>query len=254
MIEYIFLDPIIAMLTFVSVAVAVGLIFLFIYFAYFGILFFTHKLSERSLRKAKLEREKSFERAKKLIEDSQTQSLQLLKEANKKAHKILEQANLVNNESHQVFNDGIESITHATYENLRNLSSLFIDEYKKEIQQESRSGIDELHSISSDVKKTLQSEMGKLEDFVASQTLDIRKDMESKMSEAVTKADREVESYIQTKKRIINENIIKITEQILAEILGKVVSVKDQEEYILNTVGDVIENEFKVISVENDHS
>ncbi len=168
----------------------------------------------RLLYSIRADERKSKEAAKKhaerIVEGANEQAMEIIEGARLQAREILKKAGGVTADSDEILKSALGEVSQRSTQALAKTFELTQSE-----------ALETLTNISKDIKEEAANEIKKM-----------RETMEKESLAAKEEADREVAAYKETKMKKTDEEIGRMVEEVATAVLGKGVSLENQEELI----------------------
>lgn len=196
--------------------VILGLILAFLYY-----LEHTYSL----LRKKRLETEKEFSET---LKKANTRYQHTLEEASEKASQILSATQFVRSSIQEKIDRHLASLSEKSSVYLKNelskITESSINQTKKELEKIQQQTLEQIKNFDKDIQKELA---------------DTHTSVNSEITNRLQQVQKDLESYKEEQIALVDQKIKKTVVEISEEVLGKAISLQDQEKLVIDALEEV---------------
>lgn len=157
--------------------------------------------------------------------ESDNQSKIIVDEAKLKAQKIIKDAELVTDE-----------VKNAITSDLKAASSAQSSQYQKALTEAKDQMITLMDGISKNIQGEALKEIAEFTNKLEIQTMQSEKGIQTVMAEANKKLEAQLNAYKNARMKQIDSVAIEIIKQVTKDVLGKAISPKENEEFIMKSL------------------
>ncbi len=166
-----------------------------------------------------------YEEASDILETARKQAFGLVQDANIDAGKILEDANIVSQGMSDNLSSRISGVAKEQSDFISESSDNLLKVYRKAMLEASKGNLDSINKLSEDFKDELSDEVSQF-----------RKSMETAALESHKTIEKELEEYKAMRIKDIDRAVYKAIQDASFKIIGKALSLEDQEEFIVRSL------------------
>ncbi len=203
------------------------LLLLFFCFTFFSKLRGKISGEARSDGKSDLQ-DRAYLQAFSIIQEAKRDALKIVKDSNLRAQSIIKEAHVINKKSENMLEGEIEKAADVHIKVLESTSEDLLNFYKDMMEKERKTTMDTFEKASDDIQTAVLKDVDELKDVLHKETTEARQNVE-----------RELEEYRSRRIQEIDKKIYDIVYEITSKVLGKSLSMADQEAVIFKILDDI---------------
>ena len=184
-----------------------------------------------------------------LRRDLESRSVEIMEDARKKSEAIVDKAvfsaeaiesdaQRILSDNHTSFKDELTKLSKKQLETLDKTSHEFIKEYKDAVNSEKANIVKSFHQLTEDVRSTLLIDFDKFKADVDARTLQAQKEIDAKVTESYSKMLSDLEEYKKVKLAKLDNDTLRVLENVATKTFGKVLSLQDHKDFVLKNLED----------------
>jgi len=230
--QFVLNDSFLILLTIVSVAFSIIVIFTVFVFSHNILSKWLALLQKERNRDADKIKQDAYASAAKIMEDAKAQSTDIIKKANQEAQKILGSTEFLTEDTKAQFEQRINELSTQQVRVLEDTSREIMGLYKGVLEKEKQEGLESLKNIAEDIEEGALQELGEFKQTLEEETIESRKKVEEKIKSDFDLMEQELQEYKAAKLHELEDSIYGLIEKITLEIIGKSLSVQDHEDLV----------------------
>lgn len=205
--------------------------------------FFYASLFKR-FRNLELEKDKQKKQVAFLLEDSKDKGLKIIEDAALKAREIMQKTYLDDDKSKNVLQEDLKNITDFQEQAFKKTSEDFLAAYQQLLGEVKKENIKTAQNISKAIESETESQIQDFKGILEKETLDSQRQVAAKIEEEYKQVEVEIKAYRQERLNAMQEDIFKILKEIIREVLGKDISIKEHEDMVMAALNKAKEEKF----------
>lgn len=220
------------------------IIFLLFFSMLFAVLFlYFQSILGKTRKQDYLDKEEAYKKAMTLLDESRREAQKLVEETNKNTLQTLNDAGELSDSVKASLETQLKSLAEKQMAYLEKITQGFVSDYKDAVSVEKKQNLQRLEEVTSGISDEILHEVTDFKDILHKETVEKEALVESELRTTHKQIEDELVAYKATKIKEIENNIYDILSDISKKVLGKAITVEDQEEYILKILEDVKNSE-----------
>lgn len=213
-----------------------------------GYIFFEKVITSKKRKKEEtIIKEEAYQEALKTLDKANEESLRILLDSEQKARNILKDSGSMSIEAKEKISSELEGVLKKHKQEAASVSKQLLNIYKEAIDNEKNRSIEEISKVSTILKDEVMSEIGSMKDVLKKETIETENDLKQKIKNEYDQIKIELAQYKEKKLNDINSYIYEIITQTSKDIIGKAMSIDDQEDLIIQALEEAKEeNKFMI--------
>ncbi len=195
------------------------------------------KLKKREVDEAVI-KSRAYHKALDVLESSQKKSLKIYSDSQRKAKDIIQKAYNIKTATQKETDELFEGFLKNRTSNLEKYLSVSLKEFKKVLDEGTLKNVQTLEDMSDILKKEMLSGVDSLTDAVKKETFESQRLLDTKVEQKYHDVESELSQYKSTKLKEIDQNLSSIILEVSANTLGKSMSLKDHQDYIMKILDE----------------
>lgn len=203
--------------------------------------------SRTILRSRQIEKEnallknKMHERAGNLLAEAHKHSLHIIEDANERAQELLSSTHEYVAHSDDTLSQKLKDMTEEQKKQIASHADSLTQMYQNLLENLKRDNINTFRNVSKDIAIDSKAELDAFTEAVKKETVATQKELETRIEDAYKKAQREIDEYKKTELADFDDRVIKVAQDAAEEVLGKSLTLSEQEELITKTLAEAKE-------------
>lgn len=231
-----------ALLFLMVIAIVIINAFLIVIFGFVGAAF----LKRMQIASGNLEQQKqqAYENAEVLIENAKKESLRLLEEAGKKADEILSQTETIKETLETQLAHALQEFSQKETERVGRIAQELVAAYRAMIESSKQQYGDAAGAAVKEMASHAEHSIKQFDEFLKDQTTRYEGTLKQQAQEGFMLAQKEISDYKRESLRHVEDAIYRILNLVTKSVLGKVLSLEDQQDLIIHAFNEAKQQGF----------
>lgn len=220
------------------------IIFLLFFSMLFAVLFlYFQSVLGKTRKQDLLFKEDAYKKAMALLDDSRKEAQRLVADTNKNTLATLSDAGELSDSVKAALEAQLKALADKQLADLEKITQNLIADYKNAVTVEKQQNLQQLEHVTDDISAEILHEVSDFKDILHKETVEKEQQVEQELKTTHAKIEEELEAYKAAKLKEIEDNIYTILSDISKKVIGKAISIEDQEDYILKILEDIKNSE-----------
>lgn len=231
-----------ALLFLMVIAIVMINVFLLAIFGLVGATF----LKRMHIASGNLEQQKkqAYEKAEALLENARKESLRLVGEAGKKASEILAQTDVAKEALETQLTHAFQEFFQKENERLGRVAQDLTAAYHAMLESSKQQYSDAANAATKEMTDDAKRSIGQFQEFLKDQTTHYEGTLKQQAQEGFMSAQKEISDYKRESLRHVEDAIYRILNLVAKSVLGKVLSLEDKQDLIINALNEAKQQGF----------
>ncbi|MBI2414268.1 hypothetical protein HYV31_00280 [candidate division WWE3 bacterium] len=201
-------------------------------------------LKEDEISGATAIKQNSYKQAAEILDKARKESLKIIAETNMRSRDVLGLIDNLAKESKRSLNLSLDTLAAKHEEALQKTSNELLSNYQDIIEKQKQESISVLDKVSSNIEKNADLQVDEFEDALERKTIEVEKLVEDKLDASYKKVEGEIAVFRDAQLKKATESIYDILHQVSIKVFGKVLSVEDHEDIVMQALNDAKNGNF----------
>ena len=203
-------------------------------------------LKRMQVSSADVEREKreAHEKAEALLEIARKESLLVVDEANKKAGELLRQTQVIKEQIETQLAQEIRQFSEKERERVAQVSTQLIDAYRAMMESTKQQYGTAVAGTAKEMADVAQTSLKEFEQYLKDQTTRYEGTLKEQVQAGFMSAQKDISDYKRESLRKVEDAIYRILNLVTKSVLGKALSLEDQQELVIHALNEAKQQAF----------
>lgn len=190
------------------------------------------------------QKKQAYEKAETLLENARKESLRLVDEAGKKAGEMLAQTQAAKETLETQLARALQEFSQKETERVGHIAEDLITAYRAIIESSKQQYGDVADVMAKEMTSNAQRSIKEFAEFLKDQTTRYEGTLKQQAQEGFMLAQKEISDYKRESLRHVEDAIYRILNLVAKSVLGKVLSLEDQQDLIINALNEAKQQGF----------